>query len=137
MNFNKLTRLQINLLRRNFLEKPIYQATFKLHSLVNSNVNFTLINNRTNREKEQFLDRINLSNSLGQVQRRFKGKKGGKGKKSQVDDETDSDEEDDDTSDDESGSEDEGDGNSRIIKIETINTRLDMVLKNGTCLLFF
>lgn len=119
---NQLRKLQqSNLLRRICLQayRPAsYPASKSFHQLVNSH--------DQRHKQQQLLTRVNVRSDLIQLQSRLKAKKAGKGKSD--DDESDSDEEETDT---ESSDEDSDEEDSNIKKIETINTRLDMVMKNG------
>ena len=124
MNLNQLRKLQqSNLLRTICLQtsRPAsYPSSKSFHQLVDQR------DQPHNRQK--FLTRISVRNDLIQLQRRSKTKKGkGKADDEESDSESGSDEE----SDSDSSEEDSDVEDSNIKKIETINTRLDMVLKNG------
>lgn len=119
MNSNQLRNIHLNLIRRiclksNYLVLTSNQIHHKLVNLENSN--------------KQFLNRINLKSDLIQFSKRFKAKKTGSGKAD--DEDTDSEDEEEEESDSSEGESDEESGSS-IKKIETINTRIDMILKNG------
>ena len=87
-----------------------------------------LVNDDRRRNQRQSLASIAARSGLIQTQRRFKSKKTGKGKE---DDESDSESDSEEESDTDSSEEDSDLEDSNIKKIETINTRLDMVMKNG------
>lgn len=123
---NQLRKLQqFNRLRRICLlaNRPAsHPASKSFHQLVNDH-------DRPH-NRQQLLVRVNVRSDLIQLQSRHKGKKAGKGKEDddESDSDSDSDEEETDT---ESSDEDSDEEDSNIKKIETINTRLDMLIKNG------
>lgn len=125
---NRLKRIEFGLLKRICLQ-PAYLANSSIHQLVNLKIDQSSPHNGTD------LIRIHRTNALINVQRRFKAKKAGsKGQDDDTDSDRDTDDEEE-SSDSSSSDEDSEDDGPEIKKIETINNRLDMMLKYGKYIL--
>ena len=122
---NQLIKLQqFNLLRRICLQasrSTSYPGSKSFHRLVNNH-------DQQHSKQQQLLTRLSARSDLVESQKRFKGKKTNKGKEG---DDSGSESDSDEDSDTDSSEEDSDLEDSNIRKIETINTRLDMMMKNG------
>lgn len=123
---NQLRKLQ----QSNLLRRLLCLQANRPASHPDSRSFHQLVNGQDDRRRNQQLVSVAVRSGLIQQQRRFKGKKAGKGKKAD-DDESDSESDSEEESDTDSSEEDSDTENSNIKKIETINTRLDMMMKHG------